>query len=52
VPPCKKKEKKKQLLGSSFAVVVWSIRVMEEEAPCGLLQRVLQKHLHPPPCCF
>ncbi len=53
VPPCQKKKKKQQLLGPSFAVVIWSIRVMEEDAaPCGLLQRVLQKHLQPPPCCF
>jgi hypothetical protein len=41
VPPCKKK--KKQFLGSSFAVVVWSIRVMEDDAPCGLLQKSFAK---------
>jgi hypothetical protein len=37
------KKKKKQLLGSSFAVVVWSIRVMEEDVPCGFLQKSFAK---------
>jgi hypothetical protein len=39
----KKKKKQKQLLGSSFAVVVWSIRVMEDDAPYGLLLKSFAK---------